>query len=140
MNQGFNHGNHLRDVFRRLRLDIGTQYVQSIGIFVHGLDETRSQFADGLAVFSRAGDDFVVDVGDIAHISERITALAQPAGNHVEHNHHAGMTQVAIVVNGHTANVHTHVFGVDGGEGFFLAGKGVVDGGHGFSLKGVVSI
>ena len=28
------------------------------------------------------------------------------------------------------ANVHTHVFRVDGGEGFFLTGKGVVDGGH----------
>ena len=38
---------------------------------------------------------------------------------------------MAIVVNSHTANVHTHVFRIDGGEGFFLAGKGVVDGGHG---------
>jgi len=47
---------------------------------------------------------------------------------------------VAIVVNGHAANVHTHVFRIDGGEGFFLAGKGVVDGGHGFSLRGVVNI
>ena len=80
--------------------------------------------------FSRARDDFVVDVGDVAHISERITALAQPAGNHVEHNHHSGMAQVAIVVNSHAANVHTHVFRIDGGEGFFLSGKGVVDGGH----------
>jgi hypothetical protein len=34
---------------------------------------------------------------------------------------------VAIVVNGHAANVHTHVFRVDGGERFFLAGKGVVE-------------
>ncbi|CWR70420.1 Uncharacterised protein [Neisseria meningitidis] len=91
LNQGFNHGNHLWDVFRRLRLDIGTQHTQSIGIFVHSLNETRGQFADGLAVFSRAGNDFVVDVGDVAHISERITALAQPAGNHVKHHHHTGM-------------------------------------------------
>ena len=91
LNQGLNHGNHLRNVFRRLRLDVGTQHTQSIGIFVHSLNETRGQFADGLAVLSRARDDFVVDVGDIAHISERITTLAQPTGNHVEHDHHAGM-------------------------------------------------
>ena len=38
---------------------------------------------------------------------------------------------MAVVVNSHTANVHTHVFRVDGGKGFFFAGKGVVDGGHG---------
>ena len=42
---------------------------------------------------------------------------------------------MAIVVNGHAANVHAHVFRVDGGKGFFLAGKGVVDGGHGVLLK-----
>ncbi|CWQ81874.1 Uncharacterised protein [Neisseria meningitidis] len=91
LNQGLNHGNHLRNVFCCLRLNIRTQHTQSIGIFVHSLNETRSQLADGFAVFSRTGDDFVVDVGDIAHISERITALAQPTGNHVEHHHHTGM-------------------------------------------------
>ena len=92
LNQGFNHGNHLRNVFRCLRLDVGTQHTQSIGIFVHSLNETRGQFSDGFAVFSRTGNDFVVDVGDVAHISKRITALAQPTGNHVKHNHHAGVT------------------------------------------------
>ena len=37
---------------------------------------------------------------------------------------------MAVVVNSHAAHVHTHVFRVDGGEGFFLTGQGVVDCGH----------
>ena len=127
LNQRFDHGNHLRDVFRSLGFKVGAQHAQRVGIFVHGGDKTRGQLADGLAVFSGAGDDFVVDVGDVAHISERITAFAQPAGNHVKYHHHAGMAEMAVVVNSHAAHVHAHVGGVDGGEGFFLAGEGVVE-------------
>ena len=65
---GFQSWHHLRNVFRRLWLNIRAQHTQSIGIFVHSLNETCRQLADGFAVFSRTGDDFIVDVGDVAHI------------------------------------------------------------------------
>ena len=121
-NQAFNHADHFADMLGGFWLDIGAQHTQCIGIFVHRLNKTGGQFADGFAVFRCTSDDFVVDIGDIAHISERITVRTQPARNHIEHHHHAAVAEVAIVVNGHAANIHAHVFRIDGRERFFLSG------------------
>ena len=107
---------------------IGALHAQRVGIFVHGGDEAGGELLDGFAVFVGAGDDFVVYVGDIAHIGERVAVLAQPAGNHVKHHQHAGVPEVAVVIHGHAAHIHAHVLRVERGEGFFLAGEGVVNG------------
>ena len=115
-------------MFGGFGLDIGADHAQRIGVFMHGGNKTCGQFADGFAVFSGTGDDFVVDIGDVAHISERIALRTQPTGNHVEHHHHAGVAEVAIIVHRHAAHIHAHVFGVERNEGFFLAGEGVVNG------------
>ena len=129
--QIFNHGNHLADVFGGFGLDVGAQHAQRVAVFVHGGDEARGEFADGFAVFVGAGDDFVVNIGDVAHIGERIAVLPQPAGNHVEHDQHARVAEVAVVIDGHAADVHADVFGIERDKFFFLACEGVVEGdGH----------
>jgi hypothetical protein len=84
------------------------------------------QLADGLAVFLRAADDLVVDVGDVAHVVQLIAAGAQPARDHVEHHHHAGMAQMAKVIHGHAAHVHVDMTRSDRNESLRFAGEGVV--------------
>jgi hypothetical protein len=76
---------------------------------------------------SSAADDLVVDVGDVAHVGHAVAAGAQPAVDDVEGQHHARMAQVAQVVHGDAADVHAHVPGLDGDEGFEAAGQRVVD-------------
>ena len=46
------------------------------------------------------------------------------------------MPEVAVVVYGHPADVHSDVFRVKGNKGFFAAGESVVNGqfGHGLGL------
>ena len=57
----------------------GAFYAQGIGVAVQRLHHAISQSADGLAVFKRAADDFVVDIRDIAHVGDLVAAGFEPA-------------------------------------------------------------
>ena len=70
---------HLRHVLGGTRLMVGAQHAERIEVLVHGRDEALGQLADGLFVVDRTLDDLVVDVSDVAHIGEHITARSQPA-------------------------------------------------------------
>ena len=107
---------------------IGALHAERVGIFVHGGDKFLRERVDTDATFVGAGNDFVVYVGDVAHIGERVAVLAQPAGNYVKHHQHAGVPEVAVVIHGHAAHIHAHVLRVERDKGFFLAGEGVVNG------------
>jgi hypothetical protein len=74
-------------------------------------------------------DDLVVDVGDIADIGDLVGAVdaLQGAVDHIEHHQDPGMAQMAVVVDGHAADIHAHVVGVDGAEGLFLLAQAVID-------------
>jgi hypothetical protein len=53
-----------------------------------------------------AADDLVVDVGDVAHVGQGVAAGPQPARDHVEHHHDAGVAEMAEIVDRHAADVH----------------------------------
>ena len=82
---------------------------QSIGILVQGLHHAVCQCANGLAVFSGTPDDFVVDVGDVAHVGDLQTRLLEPTLHHVERHHRTRMTHVAEVIHRHAAHIHPHM-------------------------------
>ena len=131
----FNQGNHAGHGIGGARLFVRRQAAQRRFVFVHGVGEAGGEVGDGLAVFGGAGDDFVVDVGDVAHVMQLIAQRAQVAGDGVENDHHARMADVAVVVHGHAADVHADFACVQRAEEFFLPAQAVVklQGAHGFS-------
>jgi len=76
---------------------------------MHRLDEALRERIDRLAIFGGARDDLVVDVGDVTNVRDLVAAVAQITTHHVEHGHHAGVTDMQKVVNSHATHVHAHV-------------------------------
>ena len=124
--EGLHEGNHAGNGGGRARLDVRTLAAERRFVFVHGINEARGEGVNRLAVFMGAGDDFVVDVGDVAHVFERVTARAQVAGDGVKDDHHPCVADVAVVIDGHAADVHADFAGLAWDEGFFLPGQAVV--------------
>ncbi len=122
----FNQGQHLRHERRRTRLVIRLLHAQRGRILVHGLNETAGQLRDRLAVLDGALDDLVIDVGDIAHISNVQSRLAQPALHHIEHHHHPSVTKMAIVVDRHAADVHADLAWFDWRKRLLLTRQRVI--------------
>ena len=118
---------HLLDILRGARLVIRLDHAQRGCIFIHGGNETRRQGIHRFLVLSRALDDLVVDIRNVADVGHLIAGRAQPARHHVEHHHHTGVTEVAVVVDGHAADVHAYLPGHQRLEFLFFATQGVID-------------
>ena len=88
---------------------------------MHVANEALSQIADFFALFYRPLDDLVINVGDVANIGDLIATGPQPALYSIEHNQHAGMADVAVVVDRHAADIHAHLARLDGLERFLGA-------------------
>ena len=127
VDQGLDHGVHAVDMIGGARLLVGLANVQPRLVLVHRLDHPRHQVGEGLAVGVGAVDDLVVDVRDVAHVGQVIAAMAQPAGDDIEGHHAAAMAQVAVVIDGHAADVHAHLPRHQRREGFLGLGQGVVE-------------
>src|ERR1700741_749972 len=81
-------------------------------------------------VLGRTPNDLVVDVGDVTHVGEPVTAMTQVAAHHVEHQQHARMADVHVVVHGESADIHAQRAGLDRPELFLPAGERVVNADH----------
>ena len=97
---------HLRHVLGGTRLQRGRLDTQRANVLVHGGDHLVGQRADGDAALDSAFDDLVINVSDVAHISDLVATGPEPALHHVKGHHHAGVADVAEVVNRHAADVH----------------------------------
>ncbi len=115
------------DVGGSARLVVGRFDAERGEVLVHGADEARGQGVDRLAVLLRAADDLVVDIRDIAHVGDAVAAGAQPAPHHVERHHHPGVAEVAVVVDGHAADVHANFARTQRNEFLLGAAEAVVD-------------
>ena len=112
---------HLTDVLGGAGLVRGRLDAQRGDVLVHGQRHLVGELADGDAALHRTADDLVVDVRDVAHIGHAIAAGLEPALHHVERHHHAGMADMAEVVDGHAAHVHADLTGRHRNEGLNLA-------------------
>ena len=113
------HLDNLLHILCGLGLLVGNHHIQGGKILVHGLDETLSQGIERLAVRQGAIDDLVVYVGDVARVIHLVAAKTQIARHHVEHQNHAGVTDMAVVVHSDAADIHARPAGFDRLE-FFL--------------------
>ena len=134
--QRANHRQHLRHVVGGARLVRGALDAQRVGILVQRVDHAVGQATDGLAIGDGALDDLVVNVGDVAHISNTQATGLEPALYHVKRNHRARMAEVAQVIHRHAAHIHAHMARFERNEVFQSTRQRVVDTqGHGSHLE-----
>ena len=76
---------------------------------MHGQHHLVGQRANGDITLHRAPDDFVINVGDVADVGHLQARRFQPALGNVKRHHHAGMADVAKVINRHAAHIHSHM-------------------------------
>ena len=129
--QSLHHRDDRLDVVCRARLQVRREHAERAAVLVHVLGKTLREQVEVLAVLVRAGDDLVVDIGDVAYVGHPVAQAAQIAGDHVERHQHPRVAEMAVVVDGHAAHVHPHVSGLDGTELLFRSGQRVVDPQHG---------
>ena len=125
--QRTDHRKHLRHVIGGARLMRGALDAERIRILMQGGDHPVGQVADALAVVHRPANDLVIDVGDVAHISDAVARSAQPALDHVEGDHRARVAKMAQVVHRHAAHVHAHVTALDRGKRLHRTRQRAVD-------------
>src|SRR5690606_22191207 len=118
---------HLADVLSCTWLGIWRSHTESKLISMHGVNVEVRDLIHALTGLHGLSNDLVVDVGDVAHILNPITRSAQPALDHVKAHQHPGMAQVAKIIDGHAADVHTDAPRLDRFEWLFGARKSVIN-------------
>src|SRR5262249_24371515 len=84
-------------------------------------------FGDGGVLFLSLNDQLVVHVGDVDDERDLVAAIRQVALDGVEDDRANHVAEVAGLVDGRTADVHTDLTGHDRLEGFLLPGQRVID-------------
>ncbi|VDZ74576.1 Uncharacterised protein [Atlantibacter hermannii] len=114
-------------MLRRTRFVIRAQNVQCIKIFMHFGHHAIHQRHKIFAVFIRTFDDFVINVGDVAHVLELVAQEAQVTRHYVKCHKRSPVTDMTEVVNRDTTHVHPDFPGMYWFEFLFLAAKGIKD-------------
>ena len=132
VDQALDHADHLGDILRGTRLDVGRQRAQPAHVALIGVGRAIGQCLDALAVIGGADDDAVVDVGDVAHIGDARIAPLQQAVERVEHHDGPRIADVHVIVDRRAADVEAHVPCIERNERLFFARQRIVDDeGHG---------
>ena len=104
--QGLNEADYLGDRLRGLGADVGFGVAEPAFVGEHGFGIElgdglgRGRFARGFV------DDLVVNIGDIADVTQVVAEIAQMARDDIEGDRGATVADVAHVVNRNPANVH----------------------------------
>ena len=118
---------HLGHVFGGARLHRRRLNAQPANVGAHDLNHFISERTDGDVALKRPLDDLVVNVGDVAHVGHTQAVDFQPALNHIKCHRHAGVTDVAQVINRHAADIHADMAGLNWGKLFQGTRQRVVD-------------
>ncbi len=108
INQLLDHRNHLVDVLRCSRFDVGRLHAERTHVVVVCLDELRGDLFDRLAGFDRSCVDLVVDVRDIAGKSQ-LVASPEQTREQVEHDGRARVADMRIVVDRRSTQIHRNL-------------------------------
>ena len=130
LDQRRGHRDDPRDVIADLRRVRRRHHAECEQVLFEDVDEVAAEGKRVLALLVRAADDLVVDVRVVAHVVDRVAELHEPPVDHVERSHRPGVPDVAVVVDGHAADVHPGAAGLDRFEVLELAAQRVVDAEH----------
>ena len=100
---------------------------ESFAIVEEGLDEFLGVITDADVLGGGVGDDAVVDVGEIHHVSESVAAEFEEAAEDVLEDEGAVIADVGEIVDGGAAGVHGDFARFLGDEGLGLVGERVVE-------------
>ena len=110
IDQGLNHVEHFGDVVGGFWLFGGRGDVQFPHVFVKRYGIFVGDLLPVHAFFISTVDDLVVDIGEVADEANFVAEVLEITVKGVEDNRGASVTDMAIVVNGNTADVHTDLF------------------------------
>src|SRR5207237_8158713 len=96
---------HLRNVVRRLRIQLGVLDPQKRAIGVKDLRDRRSDFGDSRSLLAGRLDDLVVDIGEIHHLVHLPAAQRNDTAKQILEQKRAEVAEVGGTVNGRTAVV-----------------------------------
>ncbi len=121
---------HLGDVQGGAGLYVGHGHAQAVHVGRHGLRVDPRDLGGRPSFGQPFANDFVVDVGDVAHVAHVKPARAQVTHNHVEGDRRARMTNVAEIVHSHAAHVEGDLARLARLEFHLLLGPRVVQANH----------
>jgi len=114
--QALDQPDHLGDVEGRAGLDIGGQRAERRHILMEVTGRAGGEAGDRLARFGGAGDDLVIDIGDVADIGHAGEKAPQQPHQRVEHHHGPGIAEMGEVIDGGTADIDADMRGIEGDE------------------------
>ena len=100
-------------------------------IFVVGLDIFRGDRVAADALFIRPLDDLVIHVGEVLDEFNLVAAEFEIPPDHIEHERAARMADMAVVVDGHAADIHPNGLRLERVERLLFPCESVVDREHG---------
>ena len=127
IHQSLHQADDLVDMFRGLGLASRGQQAEAVHVLVEGANEFFRQFPAADAALVGALDDLVVHIRVVAYVVHLVAEIAQVTIDDVEHDVGAGMADVAVVVDGDSADVHADLAGLQGLEFLLASAQGVVD-------------
>ena len=96
----------------------------------HTASYSRGHLGLAAALLRRPGDDVVVDVGDVRHVTDLEAPELEVAAEHVEDEGEAAVAEVRDVVDGRATDVHRHAALLAQFEGADRARRRVVEAQH----------
>ena len=103
------------------------QHVQRLHVVVEPFCDAVGERRNGFAIRLGGGINFIVHIGDVAHIRNlRVEVLEQPV-EHIIHHHRTRVADMRPVIDRGATHIHAHVFRVGWGELLLGAREGVVE-------------
>ena len=118
------------DVPGGVRLDVRAEHAEGVKVAVHLLFHACCKRAYRLMVLGGALYDLVIDVGNISDVGYLVAKVAEVADNHVKADEGPPVPDMAVVVDGDAADVHSDFPGLHGFELFLFPCKCIVDSEH----------
>ena len=122
-----NRRHHIGDVLGRVHQALRPFQPQRVHIFVEGLGVDLRVFLDRVVLSRGVADDLVLNVRDVHHVIELISARAEPPAQDVLERECSQISNVDVVVYGRPARVHPHGVVQERSERLRLLCEGVIE-------------
>ncbi len=124
--QSGDHVDHLFQMMRGVRLDIGSQHAQRTHVLMIGMRMPGRDVGDIFSGLLCRGIDLVVDIGDVADVGHVVTG-PQQAHEHIEYHRRPRITNVRTIVDRRPTDVDGHPAGFERDKFFFGPPERVVE-------------
>ena len=127
VDEGLHEFDDLRDVLRDLRVNVGLDDVESLCVVEVLLDVLLGDLRRRDALFFRAVDDLVVNIGEVLHEFDLVASVLEVPSECVEHYERPCVSYMKEVVDRRAADVHSYLAGLDRYKFLFAVCECVID-------------